>query len=289
MNLRRWPVPFFWCVGLPLAGCCPPPTTAQQPPSPPDPGAAVAPVQVMVLGTVHFGNPGQDLHNVQVDDVRTPAKQAELREVADRLARFRPTKIAVEATTDRPDLVYPRYESFTPETLTENPDERVQIGFRLARQLGLPAVYGIDEQSDTVDYFPFDRVQTYAKEHGQGAMLEDFDRRVGAMAQAMEAAQRTTPLRLLLADLNEPEKTLSDHRNFYYALLPLGDAKAQPGAELNGGWYLRNAKIFAKLTQVAKPGDRVLVVFGGGHKYWLQHFVRETPGFVLVEPGEYLR
>ena len=249
----------------------------------------IKPVQVMVLGTVHFANPGQDLHNVQVDDVRTPAKQAELREAADRLARFAPTKIAVEATSDRPDLAYAKYEGFTPEALVQNADERVQIGFRLARQLGQAVVYGVDEQSETVDYFPFDKVRSYAKENGKTAVLEDLGARVETSVKATEAAQKTLPIRLLLAQVNDPATVVAEHRDFYYALLALGDAKAQPGADLNGGWYLRNAKIFAKLTQVARPGDRVLVIFGSGHNYRLRHFVREAPGFVLVEPGDYLR
>ena len=72
-----------------------------------------ASVQVVVLGTYHFGDPGQDLHNMQVDDVRTPAKQAELAAVAARLAKFQPTKIAVEALSGRPDLSYARYETST--------------------------------------------------------------------------------------------------------------------------------------------------------------------------------
>jgi hypothetical protein len=43
-------------------------------------------VRVLILGTYHFGNPGHDLHNMKVDDVRTPAKQMELADVAARLA-----------------------------------------------------------------------------------------------------------------------------------------------------------------------------------------------------------
>ena len=39
---------------------------------------APPPIQVMVLGTYHFGNPGLDLHNMKVESVLTPAKQAEL-------------------------------------------------------------------------------------------------------------------------------------------------------------------------------------------------------------------
>jgi hypothetical protein len=105
----------------------------------------------------------------------------------------------------------------------------------------------------------------------------------------MEAAQKTTPIRLMLANENEPARILADHENFYYGLLAFGDEKEQPGAELNAAWYRRNAKIFAKLIQIARPGDRVLVTFGAGHAFWLRHFVQNTPGFELVEPNRYLR
>lgn len=64
-----------------------------------------APVKVMVLGAYHFDNPGHDLHNMKVESVLTPVKQAELAEVAARLAKFDPTKIAVEALSGRVDLV----------------------------------------------------------------------------------------------------------------------------------------------------------------------------------------
>jgi hypothetical protein len=113
------------------------------------------PVQVLILGAYHFGNPGEDLHNMQVNDVRTPAKQAELADVAARLAKFKPTKIAVEAISDRADLAYANYQTFVPEMLTKNSDERMQIG------------YGTDEQSETLDYFPYGKVDAYAKEQAR--------------------------------------------------------------------------------------------------------------------------
>lgn len=247
------------------------------------------PVQVLVLGAYHFGNPGQDLHNMQVDDVRTPAKQAELADVAARLAKFKPTKIAVEAISDRADFAYAKYEGFVPEILTKNSDERVQIGFRLAKNLGHKIVYGIDEQSETIDYFPFGKVDAYAKEHGQSGFVATLSERVQNIIQEMEAAQKTTPINLMLARENDPARIAADHREFYYPLLRVGDRTTQPGADLNGGWYLRNAKIFAKLSQITKPGDKILVLFGGGHAYWLRHFAQNTPGFALVEASEFLR
>jgi hypothetical protein len=90
-----------------------------------------APVQVMVLGTYHFANPGQDLHNMKVDNVLTPEKQAALADLAERLARFKPTKIAVEAVSDRADLTTMKFDGFTRDMLTKDPDERVQVAFRL--------------------------------------------------------------------------------------------------------------------------------------------------------------
>ncbi len=247
------------------------------------------PIQVMVLGTYHFGNPGQDLHNMKVESVLTPAKQAELANVAARLAKFNPTKIAIEALSDRVDYGVKKFGEFTPEKLATNPDERVQIAFRLAHQLGQTIVYGIDEQSKTMDYFPFDKVDAYARTHGQADALTRLQENVERMVKEMEAAQKTTPIRLMLANENEPARILADHQNFYYGLLAFGDQKELPGAELNAAWYQRNAKIFAKLIQIARPGDRVIVAFGAGHAFWLRHFVRNTPGFELVEPNRYLR
>src|SRR5438270_9352801 len=84
-------------------------------------------IQVMVLGTYHFDNPGQDLHNMKVDSVLTPAKQAELADVASRLAKFNPTKIAVEALSDRPDFVSNKFEGLTPDNLSKVQTASTQI------------------------------------------------------------------------------------------------------------------------------------------------------------------
>jgi len=247
------------------------------------------PIEVMILGSYHMGNPGQDLHNAKIDDVRTPAKQAELAEVATRLAKFKPTKIAVEADADRPEFGWSKFEAFTPELLTQKSDERVQIAFRLAHELGFKTVYGIDESSETINYFPYGKVEEFAKEHGRTRVLERLSASVEAQMRELEAAQKTTPIRLMLANVNDPARITKDNNAFYYALLELGDQNSQPGADLNAMWYLRNAKIFSKLTQIAKPGDRIIVLFGSGHAYWLRQLVQNTPGFVLVEPAKYLR
>ena len=259
---------------------------AAAPPAP----EAPAVVQVMVLGTFHFANPGLDLSNVSADDPTTPRRQAELARLADALARFRPTRIMVERLGPGPGYETPGYPKFREADLLTDRDEAVQIAFRLARKLGHKEVYGIDEREGPgkPDYFPFDKLSDYAKAHGQAARTDAVPLIAKGFTTRIEDAQRRGIADALLV-ANGDEAVDGMQRRAGYALLSLGAGDAQPGAELNAAWYLRNAKIFAKLEQACVPGDRVLVVFGSGHAYWLRHFASQTPGYASVDPAPYLR
>ena len=72
------------------------------------------PIQVMVLGVPHLDNPGRDVNNARIDPVTTPDKQAQLAQIAEDLARFRPTAIAIERVAPDPStMVDPRSFSST--------------------------------------------------------------------------------------------------------------------------------------------------------------------------------
>ena len=254
--------------------------------------AADAPVEVMVLGTYHFANPGQDKVNAQIDPVTTPAKQAQLEQAAERLARFKPTVIAVERVAkDQATLLDHRYPEFKPADLLTNGDERVQIAYRLANQLGLKQVYGVDEVEapGEPEYFPFDPVQKWADANGKTASIDAMFDPIKAWSAQLEQDQKTRSVADILAEINAPNHPITTRGVAEYRLLSLGKGRDLPGADLNARWYARNARIFAKLTQVVRPGDRVLLVYGSGHAYWLRHFASTVPGFKLVEVSDYLR
>lgn len=246
-------------------------------------------VQVMVLGTYHFDNPGLDLANVKADDVLKPERQKELDALATALAEFRPTRIMVERLAKTSDLIDPRYAQFTPASLAAQRDERVQVAYRLAHSLGQKTVYAIDEQpgEGEPDYFPFGKLVAWAQPHGQQARIDALMATAKAATSRIEELQKSQTIAGVLADLNDPATT-DKEQAIYYELLSIGDTEQQPGADLNAMWYLRNAKIFVKLITIAEPGDRILVVYGSGHNYWLRHFARETPGFASVDPTPYL-
>ena len=238
------------------------------------------PIEVMILGSYHMGNPGADLHNARIDPVTTPEKQA----------RFQPTAVAVERIArDQTTMLDHRYPAFTPADLLTNPDERVQLGYRLAHRLGLERVYAIDEQDreGQPSYFPFGDVQSWAVANGAGERLGAMHGEVAAMLADLERRQATETVGQLLAGINAPERVLLDQAS-YARLMAFGAGDDQPGAVLNARWYARNAQIFARLLQVARPGDRIVVIYGAGHNYWLRRMVETHPAFRLVQPADYL-
>jgi len=250
-------------------------------------GQAPAPVEVMVLGSYHMDNPGRDLTNARIDPVTTPERQKELEAVAEGLARFRPTAVAVErVASDQQSLVDQGFARFTPAELLRNNDERVQVGYRLAKRAGVTRVYAVDADGD----FPFEGVQAWAAANGRKAELDREMAKPAALTERFTAGQKNRSVAQMLRTNNLQTRDGAElsQGNSYYQLLRFGQGKDQPGAKLNAAWYERNAVIFANLLRVAKPGDRILMLYGGGHAYWLRHFVGAMPGYRLVDPERYL-
>ncbi len=245
-------------------------------------------IQLMVLGTYHFDNPGQDVANIEADNVLTEVRQAELAQAVNALATFKPTVIMVERITAAPAYIDPQYAKFSKTDLSSKRDERVQIAYRLANQLGLENVYGIDEQPSDgePDYFPFGPLMEHAQATGQEDELNADVANIQAQAATFGKTQDAKTISELLLASNRDDLTSA---KFYYTMFKYDRGESQPGAELQSYWFMRNAKIFGKAHQIAKPGDRVLIVYGGGHKYWLTHFAKNTPGYVNVDPVPYLQ
>jgi len=243
-----------------------------------------APVEVLVLGTFHMDNPGHDLHNMQVDDVLTPKRQKELEEVSVSLARFQPTKVMVESQRRDPGAAtLARYREYRDGKAEPTRNEVTQVGFRLARRMGHAEVYGIDVDGD----FPYDAVQAFAEKHGQKALLDDYGRRIDAELAATSQGLARETIGKALRYINDPARIAGDN-DFYQDMLRIGAGDAQPGAALKAAWGKRNDEICARMVQLARPGDRIVVLYGSGHAFLLRQCARQMPGFRLVEANDYL-
>jgi hypothetical protein len=251
-----------------------PPSAASQAPG------AQAPISVMVVGVAHLSNPGRDMHDVHVDDVLSVGRQAEIQKVVDALARFRPTKILVEWAASKAGT---EYAAFRAGTLPPSRSEVVQLGFRLARQMGLPEVDGVDVPGD----FPYESVQQFAGTHGQTALLETANAGWAAQVQEVSEVLRAGSIGDMLRLINSPAR-IEKSQNPYRLLLRIGQGPTQPGADLLAAWYRRNFYISANVVQAVHPGDRVVIFYGAGHAFLLRQLVAEMPDWIPVEPDSYL-
>lgn len=241
------------------------------------------PAQVLVLGTYHFANPGLDVVQTEVADVLAAEKQAEIREIVDALARFRPTRITVEhvpAAADRLDSLYTAYRAGRHE-LGRNETE--QLAFRLAAMLDHPRVFPIDHRGE----FPFGAVMEYAQVHDPD-FVGFVQQEIGRITEESNRQQRELAIGEILRLGNDPAKLASDHA-MYLRFARVGAGDSYVGADLLAKWYDRNIRIFTNLQRVAEPGERVLVLIGTGHAPILRELITYDPGMTLIEAVDYLR
>lgn len=230
--------------------------------------------EVLVLGSYHMGNPGRDIFNLEADDVLAPRRQAEIRELLEVLARFRPSKIAIEADADHPKIK--QYQDYLAGKYELGRDERDQIGFRLAKELSLPKIFGIDADGE----FPFLAVQNYAKAHEREKELESLMAQVGKSVQDDNEYLKSHSVLQMLLRTNSNEAVRRGLAG--YALLAhFGEAYDYAGARLLTEWYRRNMRIHSHLLNVIEPGDRVLVIYGSGHLGLLRQAVQDDPTLTL--------
>lgn len=276
MNRRAWNRRLLpLCGALALGVGWPAAVWAQASPAAP-------PAQVLILGVFHFANPNADYAQFQGVDVLTSARQQEIQAVVDQLARFRPTKIAVERIPAESDSINADYRRYLAGSLALSRNEMHQIGFRLAAQLHLPRLYPVDFH-ESMD---IDSVMAYAQLHDT-AYAARFQRTVAGVVQELDRMQREETIGANLRFLNAPE-TLLRTQQPYVDMATVGAGDGYVGARVVGQWYERNLRIFANVAAIAQPGDRILLIIGQGHAPILQELVRSAAGLQLVEALPYL-
>ena len=233
--------------------------------------------EILIIGTFHMANPGRDIHNSQVDDVLSSKRQAEIEQVVQSLERFRPTKIAIEAPVGsrRVALEYADYLAGK-YVLTRN--ENDQLGYRLAKRLGLTTIFPVDESGD----FPFYRVQNWAIANGRKAQFDSAQVRVGEQVKAQSEYLRTHTILEMLRLMNSDSLTLRAVGEYYAGFMPFGQPYEYAGADLIASWFQRNLRIYHNVRAlIASPNDRILVIYGHGHLGWLQQIAAADPGVTL--------
>jgi hypothetical protein len=241
--------------------------------------------KLMIVGVVHFDNPGHDVVNEHVDDVLSPQRQQEIEAISKAVARFNPTKIVVEWPIAQQEKLNIRYANYRQGKYTLTRNEIDQLGLRLAAMLKLPEVDAVDwngmPPGVEADY-NFEIYPDTPEARQRLAAMRDPNTSNSNSTQALSLNQR-------IYDLNRPE-ALADLNRRYFDYTLLGDANRNPGANWVGAWYARNLRIFANIVRLASsPSDRVLVIYGVGHAFPLTEFAEQSGAFSVESPEPLLR
>jgi hypothetical protein len=254
----------WFAILVSLASLC----AAQQKPMP----------QVMIVGTYHFDNPGRDIFNIHSEGILSPEKQKEIDAVIVVLKQFRPTKVVIEAPVASAKTPQ-RYADYLSGRYTLTANEIDQLGFRLAKEMGHTRIYPVDVE------FPFDfeEVAKFAAEHKQKQYVDGaFEVAKGEVGKIQEHVDHGTVLETLRF-LNDPAEVAKGH-SFYMMLAQVGEGDQYPGAKLLGEWYQRNVEIHGNIRKIIdSPEDRVVVIYGSGHVFWLERDVIDAGDFKLQQ------
>ena len=277
---------------LPVALACTAmaaPTRGEQPACPPDR------VPLLVLGTFHMSGGESDMVQGSHDDMGSPERQQEISIVVERLASFRPTKVAIESAWWSPTW-RDRYAQWRAGQREIGPNEIEQIAFRTAQRAGLDTVWPVDfpmwmngltpQEQHQPPPAPPSECPPSACAAPPNPLVEVIEAQLARDAEVL----RRSSLAEYLAYLNTPERFAHNHRWDVLSNLEPGSGVAlYENTDLATNWYKRNLRIFTNLLKVSQPGDRVLLVIGMGHLPILSELAAAHPRYCLVSAPEVLR
>ncbi len=238
-------------------------------------------------------------------DVLQPKQQEEIQAFTQLLLPFKPDLIMVEVLPEKQpqlDSLYTlyRHDQLKLDQLEDGRSEVYQLAFRLAKQLGLPKVYGVNAPGGTSQGIldNGDNINLY-KEEGM-ALRKTVLEKVNALQE------NRLSLKEYLRFINQPQTynkvyhlryiTPARVRNgtFKNPDAMVDTAFVNPsyiGAELISIFKNRDYKIYSNIvtTQLTTKAKRAMLLIGAAHIGSLQSIFRDDTDYKLVDTNTYLR
>ena len=252
-------------------------------------------IQVLTLGTFHFSFPNLDVEITEYDDqidVYDAKYQKEIELIVDKLAKFKPTKIVIEREPEYQYIYDSLYQSYLNNNHKLSRSEEQQIGFRLAKRMGLKRLYCTDDWGEH-----YEDVNTLMDGNDSNEIQKFEDFFYNHPDSLLKSYRNETELfktQGIIAELkrlnsdSELNKSLGDYLIgvFKYET----PENNQFGVDFTTGWWFnRNLRIFRNIQRIdATPEDRILVIYGAGHMNLLNIFFEASPEYQLLHVNDYL-
>lgn len=247
-------------------------------------------VEVLLVGTFHYNNPGADVVKTKTFDILKEKSQLELELISKKIKEFNPSKIFVEWNYKEQvelDSLYKLYQNdtyFEQDSLSSfyEKNEIFQLAFRAAKKNDLDQVYGIDYLGTE---FPFDSVMTIIGQNSQAKLQS----RIGELIETFTSGfddriSSGTSLVDLTYYLNSSE--LRQLSNEFHSEIPLsvGDENNFIGPFLTSEWYKRNIYMWSLVQKYTDENDqRIMVLVGASHAAVMEQMINQRENWNVVE------
>jgi len=248
--------------------------------------------EVLTLGTFHFAFHNRDIKKIEKEkqiDVLDKKYQAEMEIIVARLAKFKPSIIAIEVDPSLQPKIDSLYAAYVAGNHTLNREEYQQIGFRLAKKLNLQKLYCVNDWGR--NYKNIDSLLTNPGSHRQAFTDFFYKNPDTALIHYAMDIFKTKGILAQLKELNNPENIKKDLGNYLVGTFKYETEKDNAlGVDFTTGWWFnRNLKIFRNIQKIqTKSNDKILVIYGAGHMNLLNLFFDVSPEYTLKNINDYL-
>lgn len=245
--------------------------------------------KILMLGTYHFGSCGEHLIENNPKNIMSDKKQEELKELIDKLLKFKPNKIAVEKDKDKEEelnSIYSRYLKsgmVIENNILEERNEVVQIGFRIGKALNHEKIYPLDKGVN----LPMEWLE-YCK-NNEPKVYKNFMNIINRLDNEYKEDFENLTVLEMFKKMNDATNINNVHSDLYLYPNQVCAGSNYYGVDSLVEWYRRNLYIFSNLQKIAKENDKILIIYGAGHCKILRDFIEDYNEFELVDALEYLK
>ena len=250
-------------------------------------------IKVVTLSTFHFDFPNKDVVKIENDnqiDVLEPKYQEEIKHIVDKLAKFKPTKIAIEIDPAMQSEYDSLYNVYLKGYHTLSKDEAQQIGFRLAKKMNLKGLDCVNAWDTQYEYINRHLADSNSRKKFIDFFYNHPDKHI-KMPWDEKALYKTQGILAELKRINTETYRTADLGSYLIGVFKYETPEYKDfGVDFTTGWWFnRNLKIFRNIQRLdATPEDRILVIYGSGHMNLFNIFFNASPEYELMDINSYL-
>jgi len=248
-------------------------------------------VKVILLGTYHFNNPGNDMIKQKDRNILSKESQQDLEEITNKIkaSAYKPDQIFVESNFNKKNELNANYQSYLKDQYHKFTDtikrerlkryyiegETFQLGYRLAKKLEHHELYPIDSMIEM-------RFDILLKEvNANPALKEEFSKINASLSDNCLEKRNLSDIFICINKKSNLDKNIGFYISFANKVMTNKDYL---GSNLVTDWYKRNLVMYANIQNQLKPHTKtILVLVGSGHAAILRQFFEVDKNFELVD------